>query len=672
MRDKSVDIGLKSVVRSGYLVVPPSAMISTLREAYCYECNGSYKFFKLYRSTRPQHVRQMQKWYPDREPQDLGPYLMCVQCEVNFRTWEYNTNNDPSIKAAFGKEYYEPKQVEREIKRISKGDAWCNQGKVMMEAAAIVRDTKRKAVTSLNKFYVEHKSAVVKLDGGKKAYLMDQLESFVDGNASQFAQHRRDELEDILLRVATDEASKVAVSSWVRDASMTRRVISTNTMITTHNLQSSIVAIVVKETGLNTAQEAFRQAGDLMWRLVDKFRKYDVDLEYMLKADSAKMLTDDFMKEMHLKQEELAGDMDWQTAKQINGQILEWHQQVRYLKALDFTDEICPGMYAYNVCTRDDKESTYHLSKKMDTLTLKSRAEVEGRETETFSLKSKDEVDQMEVDESGVSSKATPYAVPMTFPKAKISDAERKCGLAFPSRLWLQASKDGTSAKASRLGGDQLTVGKKWGWKCRCEWSQIEDDAKADPESEAGKLWKDFQEKFHDLPVEQWPVVGCGQGFNAFRTGPSLVVEIVTKGKNGEQTATAFRSARLPWLLEDQLKDRDLRKALEVAGSRLDPEEVLRMMPIRLPLTHPEFWTHPKTGETVKLDAVARYPLDEWEREGAPYMSQTNWCELVMRMCSQNMSDLQELWQVGEYCIDNPEVAGSQPKKPSWLTLKSP
>ena len=329
-------------------------------------------------------------------------------------------------------------------------------------------------------------------------------------------------------------------------------------------------------------------------------------------------------------------------------------------------------MYAYNVCTRDDKASTYHLSKTMDTLTLKSRAEAEGRETKTVSLKSKDEVDQMEVDEPGVSSKATPYAVPMTFPKAKISDAERKCGLAFPSRLWLQASKDGTSAKASRLGGDHLTVGKKWGWKCRCEWSQIEDDAKADPESEAGKLWKDFQEKFHDLPVEQWPVVGCGQGFNAFRTGPSLVVEIVTKGKDGEQNATAFRSARLPWLLEDQLKDRDLRKCLEVAGSRLDPEEVLRMMPIRLPLTHPELWTHPKTGETVKLDAVARYPLDEWEREGAPYMSQTNWCELVMRMCSQNMSDLQELWQVGEYCIDNPEVAGSQPKKPSWVTLKSP
>ena len=85
--------------------------------------------------------------------------------------------------------------------------------------------------------------------------------------------------------------------------------------------------------------------------------------------------------------------------------------------------------------------------------------------------------------------------------------------MAYPSRLWLQAAPKGAPQKCSRLGGDGLVVGKKWGWKCRCEWSQIEDDAEADPESEAGKLWASLLKKFHDLPKENGLSFGCGQGF---------------------------------------------------------------------------------------------------------------------------------------------------------------
>ena len=88
------------------------------------------------------------------------------------------------------------------------------------------------------------------------------------------------------------------------------------------------------------------------------------------------------------------------------------------------------------------------------------------------------------------------------------------------------------------------------------------------------------------------------------------------------------------------------------------------MMPIRLPLTHPVCWEHPKTKESVHLDMIAKYPLDEWEKEGAPYMSQLSWCELTMRICTQNMTDLGELYKDAEYARMNPDTPGfAAPKR---------
>ena len=58
------------------------------------------------------------------------------------------------------------------------------------------------------------------------------------------------------------------------------------------------------------------------------------------------------------------------------------------------------------------------------------------------------------------------------------------------------------------------------------------------------------------------------------------------------------------------------------------------------------------------------YPLDDWEKEGAPYMSQLNWCELIMRICTQNMTDLGELYKDAEYARMNPDAPGfAAPKR---------
>ena len=75
------------------------------------------------------------------------------------------------------------------------------------------------------------------------------------------------------------------------------------------------------------------------------------------------------------------------------------------------------------------------------------------------------------------------------------------------------------------------------------------------------------------------------------------------------------------------------------------------------------FRKHPETGEEVSLEVVAKYPLDEWEKAGAPYMSQENWCELIMRICHQNMTDLEDLYRDAEWSQQYPDRDGKTAKK---------
>ena len=120
------------------------------------------------------------------------------------------------------------------------------------------------------------------------------------------------------------------------------------------------------------------------------------------------------------------------------------------------------------------------------------------------------------------------------------------------------------------------------------------------PDSEATKWWAELKETFHDLAFQDWPCVGCKAGFATYRRGPSLMCEIATETFTGQdKNVNTFRSERLPKVLEDKLKARSLRSILALSSTRLGPEEVLNMLPMRFPMTYLAFGKHPITGKEL-------------------------------------------------------------------------
>ena len=235
----------------------------------------------------------------------------------------------------------------------------------------------------------------------------------------------------------------------------------------------------------------------------------------------------------------------------------------------------------------------------------------------------------------------------------------KKCGYAFPGKFWLR------TGQVSRLGYDQMLVGKKFGWKCRCEWENVKEAAdEQGPESQAHAWWEELVQTFHGLDRRDWPGVGCGKGFKAFSGGASLIFEIEVKHGDGTSTWEAFNSERLPWLLESKLKENCVRKAFTLASHRLEPAEVLRMLPSRFPMTHVALGRHPVTGVEMEFKGIAKYPLSEWEAKGRPTMTQKDWCEFVMRISQFDLTSLRPLYDTARYTLDQPDAG----KLPKWMT----
>ena len=44
----------------------------------------------------------------------------------------------------------------------------------------------------------------------------------------------------------------------------------------------------------------------------------------------------------------------------------------------------------------------------------------------------------------------------------------------------------------------------------------------------------------------------------------------------------------------------------------------------------------------------AKYPIDKWEEEGAPFVSEEGWCELVMRVAKNKLDTLEAVFQAAK------------------------
>ena len=204
------------------------------------------------------------------------------------------------------------------------------------------------------------------------------------------------------------------------------------------------------------------------------------------------------------------------------------------------------------------------------------------------------------------------------------------CGLAFPSKLWFQKGKPG----GSRLGGP---LGKKWNWKCELMWEYLMEEAVLRPESPSGKWFNEMKDE-HGEDIAEWPRVGCGAGFHAFSNGPSMVVEFKVPGDDTEEWL-AFMSERLPPELDDAIKGNNL-EAFRQASMKMTAEDVYKMIPVRFPMTH----AYTKDGKV--LPGVAKYPIDAWEKDSAPFMSVKAWAKFCMLVAEKDMTNLHSVMEV--------------------------
>jgi len=134
-----------------------------------------------------------------------------------------------------------------------------------------------------------------------------------------------------------------------------------------------------------------------------------------------------------------------------------------------------------------------------------------------------------------------------------------KCGLAFPSKLWWQK---GVGTRFGNLMSDPaMTSSKAWSYKCQCEWGYLAEEAALKPQSEAAK-WHSELAKEYGGDYNQWPRIGCQQGFRAFKNGASMVMEL----KVGNEFQ-AFVSERMPETLDDAIKKRNYDKFRKYATS---------------------------------------------------------------------------------------------------------
>ena len=242
-------------------------------------------------------------------------------------------------------------------------------------------------------------------------------------------------------------------------------------------------------------------------------------------------------------------------------------QQVEYLKALDFMDTIGPKIRIFNVCRAKSK---------------------------------------------------------WDFKK----EVACSCGLAYPSKLWLQPDKT------------------RWKWVCSLDWKELIKAQEQFPHNEDLGTWvKDLKEKYGS--VENWPKIGCHANFVPWKTGASQVVELMAG--NGEWQSCM--AERMPQELDDAIKGHHAK--FYMAQKELTPQELLDVLPVSFPVTH----------NVKEFPGVSNYPVDAWEDAGSPMLSVTGWIKLCVRIAKQNMVDLHTVFEVAQKL--NPEATKEAVKEAS-------
>ena len=186
------------------------------------------------------------------------------------------------------------------------------------------------------------------------------------------------------------------------------------------------------------------------------------------------------------------------------------------------------------------------------------------------------------------------------------------CGLAYPAKMWEQPTS-------------------RWHFKCKVVWQPLVDEQRKRPEDPKLKEWVDDLYAQYGS-IENWPKIGCGCGFVPYGMGPSQVVTV----EMPDGSYQSFAAARMPSQLDDQIKK--VKQHVYMAAANLEPEEVKELIPMCFPMTF----------QIPGFPYLAHYPIDEWERGGAPYFSEESWYKLAMRIARNDLTNLHNLYEFAE------------------------
>ena len=129
-----------------------------------------------------------------------------------------------------------------------------------------------------------------------------------------------------------------------------------------------------------------------------------------------------------------------------------------------------------------------------------------------------------------------------------------------------------------------------------------------------------------------WPKIGCGAKFVPYKKGKSRAIEL----KLDDGTWEAFLADRLPKNLDDEIKrvHADFYKAAE----KCTAAELIETIPVTFPMTH----------LFKEFPGIAKYPVDQWEREGELVLDQAGWCKICLKIAEKDMTNLGMIFETAQ------------------------
>ena len=101
----------------------------------------------------------------------------------------------------------------------------------------------------------------------------------------------------------------------------------------------------------------------------------------------------------------------------------------------------------------------------------------------------------------------------------------------------------------------------------------------------------------------------------------------------------SFISERLPMELDDAIKAKCYDQICRATEGML-ASDIYKALPMMFPMTH---LLQDEQGK--KYPGIARYPIDDWARRGAPTMTEKGWCKFAMKVALKDMDNLVHAWQ---------------------------